>query len=78
MLLQEFERDDFNLIYDSLWRMMSCAQWEVIHGKNKAIRAAAAETERTINQIVRLMKTAEEQNLHFVNGEIYKGDKKIC
>lgn len=78
MLPQEFERDDFNLIYDSLWRMRDCAQGEVIHGKNKAIRAAAAETERTINQIIRLMKIAEEQNLHFVNGEIYKGDKKIC
>jgi len=77
MAEKRFERGDFNVLYDYLWRDKALAQSEQKHGsplygKNKAIRQAAAERERMIDHIISIMDIIEKDNLVFKNGKIIK------
>lgn len=73
----KFKRDDFNMLYDYLWRDRSIAESTInpvnpLYGKNKAIRADAMERIRTINNIISYMEIIERDNLTFSDGKIYR------
>lgn len=75
----KFERADFNILYDYLWRDKLMAEHTARNGKNKEIRARASEKENTINHIINLMEIIEKDGLTFANGEIHKEEKlKVC
>ena len=79
---KKFERDDFNVLYDYLWRDRSVAESTLrpsspLYGKNKAIRAAAAERVDTINNIIAYMEIIERDNLTFKDGEIFRDGEVI-
>lgn len=74
---KKFERDDFNMLYDYLWRDKSMAESQLmplspLYGKNKAIRAAAQERIETINNIISYMHIIERSGLTFSDGKIYR------
>lgn len=76
---KKYERDDFNMLYDYLWRDRLIAHstaypGNALYGKNKAIRAAAEERIRTIDNILQYMKNIERDNLVFKDGKIIRKD----
>lgn len=82
MLPKRFQRDDFNMLYDYLWRDKSMAESTIspvspLYGKNKAIRAAAEERIRTIDQIIKYMEIIERDNLTFSDGKIYRDGTEV-
>lgn len=77
MANSKFERDDFNMLYDYLWRDRSLAEDKLspvspLYGKNKAIRAAAEERIQTINQIIAYMEIIERDKLTYSDGKFYR------
>ena len=77
---KKFERDDFNVLYDYLWRDRLMAKstaypGNVLYGKNKAIRAAAEERIRAIDQVMRYMAIIERDNLVFEDGKIIRKER---
>lgn len=82
MVEKKFERDDFNMLYDYLWRDKSIAESELnptspLYGKNKTIRAAAEERIRTIDNIISYMKIIERDKLTFSDGKILRDGVEI-
>lgn len=82
MAEKKFERDDFNMLYDYLWRDKSIAESELnpispLYGKNKTIRAAAEEKIRTINSIISYMEIIERDKLTFSDGRIFRDGVEI-
>ena len=82
MVEKKFERDDFNMLYDYLWRDKSIAESKLnpispLYGKNKTIRAAAEEKIKTINSIISYMEIIERDKLTFSDGRIFRDGVKI-
>lgn len=77
MLPKRFQRDDFNMLYDYLWRDKHLAEHTAIHGKNKATREAAAEDVRTLSAVIRYMEIIERDNLTFSDGKIYRDGTEV-
>jgi len=74
---KKFERNDFNILYNYLWRDKSIAESQLmplnpLYGKNKVIRAAAQERIKTINNIISYMYIIERDGLTFSDGKIYR------
>lgn len=82
MLPKRFQRDDFNMLYDYLWRDKSVAESMInpaspLYGKNKAIRADAAERIKTIDNIISYMEIIERDNLTFSDGKVYRDGTEV-
>ena len=69
---KKFKRNDFNILNDYLQRDKTIAGWEKRDGKNKEIRARAAERIKTIEHIIEIMEIVERDNLEFKDGAIFR------
>lgn len=74
---KKFERDDFNVLYDYLWRDKSMAEHCARNGRNKADRAAAAAKVQAYDHVLKIMEVIEKSNLTFKDGEILRDGQVI-
>lgn len=69
-----FTRNDFNMLYDYLWRDLHMAEYRAKNGRNKESRIAAESRYDAIKSIISHMEAIENSNLYFENGEIFKAE----
>ena len=69
-----FTRNDFNMLYDYLWRDLHTSDYHAINGKNKESRAEAKAEHKAIKKVIEYMEIIENQDLYFENGEIFKAE----